>query len=1649
MKRILSFILVLALVCTMLPQFTVPIRALSSGAGEKYIEGGQRDFGWPVPGWFGLSSCFIDNRSPAHCAIDIPADQGTEVVASYNGEVVKVYDKCTHNYFKKDTCCGDGFGNFVVLRHEYKLANGASITLYSRYSHLTSVCVGEGDKPRKGDPIGTVGSTGYSQGMHLDFQILENTWETGQYRINSRDPFINELLDLPDEIFVASTKDCCGVGPTGCCCYYYLQDVKNIYAKPQIVKKSYPAWSALQVSTDVTYLKTMPCSRETDPNSDDVARLEKGTPLLATQLVQNKFDNLWYKVETLSGLTGYVYAGDVNHIGFGYNDISTPGVTVPANHTQGKTYVLTGEVKSIGNRLTNISVYIYDKNGNKVTGDNVDVDLIGGSYPLGGSPIDTKTYFNHLSVGTYTYEVAVSYENYHAVSAKEVSKPNKGTEVIYRATFNVTSGVVSCSHAYTNKVTTAVTCVSNGVRTYTCTKCGASYTETIPATGEHTYGSWTTTQAATCTTAGTQQKKCSGCGLTQTQSIAAKGHSYGSWVTTTAAGCTTVGTQKKTCSTCGDVQTTSISALGHNYKSKTISATCTEKEKIRYTCQNCGDTYEKYTEDAYYGWSTTKPTGVSEDLIESKKQYRYRTISCSTEYTSWGSWSDWQDSAVTKTELTDVETQTLYPYYYYYCKRCGDGTRWYSYGSGCGACGTIMESSSGTVVWLTTPWSEAVPYNPYGTATGKYAIHVNGLAYWKWTDGSPKTQYRYRTRSLYQVTNYGNWTDWSDTVYTSSSVREVESRTLYRYLGGQLGNHTWDSGVITKNPSCGETGIKTFTCTVCNDQYTETIAAKGEHHYTETITTPATCGSQGVKTYICSSCKDQYTEKIPATGSHNWGDWIVIEQATCGNAGWWERQCCDCAEEDIFIPGYASHNLVTISGYPATCTEDGLTDGLQCSNCGEVAVAQEVIPATGHAWGQWTQTQAPSCAVEGINMRTCNCGASETEVIPMLVHSYEDGFCTTCGAYEFEIVASGKCGDNVHWVLYVTGTLVIYGTGAMTNYSPYSSAPWCSNGGDVKIAIIENGVTSIGQCAFRYCVGLTSVAIGNGVTSIGDEAFDNCTSLTSIVIPDSVTRIGDSAFDGCTGLTSVTIPDSVTRIGSHAFIRCKRLTSITIGNGVTSIGPAAFSSCGKLNSVCFNASNCTVMGSSTGQVFSSCTSLTTVNIGKNVLTIPAYAFDGCSSLTSVAIPDSVTSIGDAAFRSCSGLTSIAIPDSVISIGGSAFKGCTGLTSMTIPDSVTSIGGAAFQDCYNLTRVAIPDSITSIGCGTFRGCQNLIRVTIPDSVTCIGDEAFDYCTSLAAVVIPSSVTSIGDDAFDYCINLAYVIYCGTEEQWNNISIGSGKTQLTSVREYHNWNGTACGNNRVCNYCSALESYSWTLCADTVVDICLTEDLYIDLNGFDLTGTINTNGFKVYGMDSSTNEYTCDNMGHFSCVDENGNAIVPESLYTTDDMMRYMTIETDNGYTFHRYYLGITNISLAPSVTGFGYKAEFYGDEVVQSQIAAIGYNLWITEDRVISRTSDFENTLTLRLKNFDAENYGETPVNACVSITLVDGTLITGETHSNTMRQVVETVNRNHASYSETQIQAVQEMIEANTVMKSWDVDSLLEDEWFTDDEFWD
>lgn len=92
---------------------------------------------------------------------------------------------------------------------------------------------------------------------------------------------------------------------------------------------------------------------------------------------------------------------------------------------------------------------------------------------------------------------------------------------------------------------------------------------------------------------------------------------------------------------------------------------------------------------------------------------------------------------------------------------------------------------------------------------------------------------------------------------------------------------------------------------------------------------------------------------------------------------------------------------------------------------------------------------------------------------------------------------------------------------------------------------IPESVTSIGDNAFSYCVGMISITLPKSLVTIGKEAFMESNALSTVIIPNSVTSIGEGAFYNCAMLESVTILESLNSVGNNAFNGCG-FSSVTI-----------------------------------------------------------------------------------------------------------------------------------------------------------------------------------------------------------------------------------------------------------------------------------------------------------------------------------------------------------------------------------------------------------------------------------------------------------------------------------------------------------------------
>ena len=213
-----------------------------------------------------------------------------------------------------------------------------------------------------------------------------------------------------------------------------------------------------------------------------------------------------------------------------------------------------------------------------------------------------------------------------------------------------------------------------------------------------------------------------------------------------------------------------------------------------------------------------------------------------------------------------------------------------------------------------------------------------------------------------------------------------------------------------KAATCTEAGLTDGEkCSVCGKELKaqETIKALGHKEVVDPAV-EATCTEPGkTEGKHCSVCNEVLVAQteIPAKG-HSWGEWTVTTPASCTATGEETRTCDRCAATEKRELAKTGHTEVVDPAVEATCTEPGKTEGRRCSVCNEITVAQEVIPALGHSWGEWTVTTPASCTATGEETRTCDrCAATEkrelaktghTEVIDQAV----EATCTEPGKTE-------------------------------------------------------------------------------------------------------------------------------------------------------------------------------------------------------------------------------------------------------------------------------------------------------------------------------------------------------------------------------------------------------------------------------------------------------------------------------------------------------------------------------------------------------------------------------------------------------------------------------------------------------------------------
>ena len=278
-----------------------------------------------------------------------------------------------------------------------------------------------------------------------------------------------------------------------------------------------------------------------------------------------------------------------------------------------------------------------------------------------------------------------------------------------------------------------------------------------------------------------------------------------------------------------------------------------------------------------------------------------------------------------------------------------------------------------------------------------------------------------------------------------------------------------------------------------------------------------------------------------AASSGNCGDsgsnvtWSLDDNGTLTISGSGKIEDC---RSDIDQPWYSNRSDITSVVIEPGVTSIGSQAFYECSNLTSITIPSGLTSIGEQAFGNCTGLTSitiPSGFISIGDYAFWNCTGLTSITIQNGVTSIGTGAFWNC---------TGLTSITIPSSVTSIGVNVFYNCTGLTDITVDSSNPsYCSESG----VLFNKDKTTL----IYYPLGKNgSYTIPDGVTAIGDYAFYYCSGLTSVTIPSSVTSIGESAFRHCTGLTSITIPNSVTSIVNLAFWDCDSLTIVYIPSGV-------------------------------------------------------------------------------------------------------------------------------------------------------------------------------------------------------------------------------------------------------------------------------------------------------------------------------------------------------------------------------------------------------------------------------------------------------------------------------------------------------------------
>ena len=655
-------------------------------------------------------------------------------------------------------------------------------------------------------------------------------------------------------------------------------------------------------------IMNMPCSKETDSKSTVLETTKKSDlNYEAIRLIFNKQKNYWYEVK-LKGKsgTGYIYAGNAEWYSHVKNSITGPGITVPANHTQGKPYPLSSSVTTSYNYITKVSAYVYSGTKTSGTSETGAPDTVNGkSYSLSGSSVDNNTVFNGLRVGQYTYVVTASFSYEYAKDGK--TKGTKtGSVPVYTKSFNVVS---SHSHSYSSHYE-----ADHPHKVYNKCSCG----------------DWHYTGATTSVSS------CSQCNPTVPSTI----------IYPTDGGIYKI-----------------ASGVGNNMY---LDFACTnDNVRIYENCDNHSD--PAFVKSQYYrlthvgdGWYTISNIGnnLAADVATASpesgtniiqyehhqggsQQFRFYDAGDGYCYikSSLGTYMDVQNG-------DNVNNTNVWAYSF----NGSNAQKWKLLPiediiSNDESKSINNKHYSNVEKLIFQGWAFS---NRGKSVSFSYVLDSNSAVTIP-NAGRPDVKQAYSSICAFADVGYVFTIDLSKLSVGKHTIKVIASSffgtsfavsDLCFYVDAH--SHKFGAYTVTKQATCKEKGTKTFTCS-CGNSYTEDININSSNHInTKNVAeVKATCTTKGYTAGVfCNDCQKYisgHTEISVDTNAHKWNNGAITTTATCTVSGVKTYTCQHNSShkktENLGVNSSNHINTKNVAEVKATCSAKGYTAGVYCNDC--------------------------------------------------------------------------------------------------------------------------------------------------------------------------------------------------------------------------------------------------------------------------------------------------------------------------------------------------------------------------------------------------------------------------------------------------------------------------------------------------------------------------------------------------------------------------------------------------------------------------------------------------------------------------------------------------------------------------------------------